>query len=69
MERQRKRQTLSRQLRQIIETGPMSRYELAKLSGVDAGQLHRFVAGTGRLTTTTLDRVGAVLKLRFAGDD
>ena len=57
--------TLSEQLRHIIEAGEMSRYEIAKRSGVDASQLHRFVRGTGRLTTESLDKIGAVLGQRF----
>jgi hypothetical protein len=31
----------------------------------DASQLHRFIRGTGRLTTDSLDKIGAVLGLRF----
>lgn len=54
---------LSAQLREIIESSPMSRYRLAKMSGVDAGQIHRFLQGTGRLSTDTLDKIGAALKL------
>ena len=67
----RKRQpvTLSGQLRQIIEGGELSRYEIAKRSGVDASQLLRFVHGTGRLTTDSLDKIGAVLQLRFTQDE
>jgi transcriptional regulator with XRE-family HTH domain len=57
--------TLSDQLREIIETCELSRYEIAKRSKVDASQLHRFLHGTGRLTTDSLDRIGAVLRLRF----
>ena len=60
--------TLSEQLRAIIENGPVTGYRIAKESGVDASQLHRFVNGTGRLTTDSLDRIGAVLKLRFTQD-
>ena len=45
----RKPATLSDQLRQIIEDGNLSRYEIAKQSGVDASQLHRFVKRKGRL--------------------
>jgi hypothetical protein len=59
---------LSDQLRHIIETENLSRYEISKQSGVDASQLHRFFCGTGRLTTDSLDKVGAVLKLRFVQD-
>ena len=60
--------TLSDQLRHIIEAGELSRYEIAKQSGVDASQLHRFVRGTGRLTTDSLDKIGPVLKLRYVQD-
>jgi len=60
-----KQKTLSDQLRHIIENSEMSRYQISKLSGVDASQLHRFVYGTGRLTTDSLDKVGAVLGLQF----
>jgi len=59
---------LSDQLRQIIENGELSRYEISKRSGVDASQLHRFVNGTGRLTTDSLDKIGAVLRLQFIQD-
>lgn len=57
--------SLSDQLRQIIETGELSRYEIAKRSGIDASQLHRFVKGKGRLTTDSLDKIGAALQLRL----
>ena len=64
--RKKKRLALSEQLRQIIAKGELSRYEISKRSGVDASQLHRFVNGTGRLTTDSLDRIGDVLGLRFS---
>ena len=63
-----KRTSLSDQLRAIIENGELSRYEIAKRSGVDASQLHRFVNGTGRLTTDSLDKLGQVLGLRLVQD-
>lgn len=59
---------LSDQLRDIIESGTLTRYRIAKESGVDASQLHRFVNGTGRLTTDSLDAIGKVLKIRFVQD-
>lgn len=64
----RKSATLSDQLRHIIEAGELSRYEIAKQSGVDTSQLHRFVKGKGRLTTDSLDKIGVVLGLRFVQD-
>ena len=64
-----RQQTLSAQLRDIIENGSMSRYEISKRSKVDASQLHRFVKGNGRLTTDSLDKIGNVLGLRFTVED
>ena len=59
---------LSEQLREILDTGPMTRYRVGKESGVDQGQLSRFVLGKGQMTFRTLDRIGAVLKLRLVID-
>ncbi len=56
---------LSEQLREIILSSDLSRYRIAKDSGVDASQLHRFVNGQGRLTTDSLDAIGQVLGLEF----
>ena len=69
MGKRRKREFLSDQLRSLIEDGPLSRYEISKRSGVDASQLLRFVHGTGRLTTDSLDKVGDVLGLRIVADE
>ena len=69
MAKKRRRNTLSQQLRTIIKTSELSRYRIAKESGVDASQLHRFVNGTGRLTTDSLDAIGKVLGLRFEVDN
>ena len=65
MAKRRKPKLLSKQLRDILEHGPMTRYKLAKESGVDQGQLSRFVLGKGQLTFRTLDKIGAVLRLRL----
>ena len=67
--KRKRRRALSEQLRSIIEQGQMSRYEISKRSGVDASQLHRFVNGTGRLTTDSMDKIGGVLGLRFVVDE
>ncbi len=60
---------LSDQLREILDSGPMSRYRVGKESGVDQGQLSRFVLGKGQMTFRTLDRIGRVLRLRFVQDE
>ena len=67
--KRRKRKLLSDQLREIIESGPVTRYRLSKEAAVDASQLCRFVQGKGRLTTDSLDRIGEVLRLRIVQDD
>jgi hypothetical protein len=59
---------LSDQLREILGSGPMTRYRLSKEAGVDQGQLSRFVLGKGQMTFNTLDRIGKVLKLRLVVD-
>lgn len=61
----RRRQSLSDQLRRIIKQSDLSRYEIAKQSGVDASQLHRFLNRTGRLTTDSLDKIGKALDLQL----
>ena len=43
----------------------MTRYRLALESGVDQGQLSRFVLKKGQLTFRTLDKIGTALGLRF----
>lgn len=64
-----KRPALSDQLRELILNGPMTRYAICKASGIDQGQMHRFVNGKGRLTTDTLDALGKVLRLRLVMDE
>ena len=56
---------LSEQLRRLVEDGPLTRYRIAKESGVDASQLLRFVHGRGKLTTDSLDKIGDVMKLQI----
>ena len=69
MTTRKKRQLLSEQLRDIIESGPVTRYRLSALAQVDASQSCRFVKSKGRLTTDSLDRIGEALRLRFVQDD
>ena len=54
---------VSDQLRAIIETCGISRYELAKRTGIDAATFCRFVAGDSGLSSKALDKLGAVLGL------
>ena len=56
---------IERQLRQAIENGPLSRYEIAKRSGVSQAQLSRFVNGSRTLTLTSAAQVAKVLGLHL----
>lgn len=68
--KQRKPETLSDQLRAIIDDGRQTRYRVSKSAKVDGAQLHRFMNGTGRLSSDSMDRIGAALGLRLVrGDD
>jgi transcriptional regulator with XRE-family HTH domain len=57
--------TFSDQLRHILNKCGLSRYEIAKRSGVDEAALSRFVNGRRGLTTDTLDRLAEVLDLEL----
>lgn len=63
-----KHSTISEQVRQAIEQSGLSRYEISRISGVDQAILSRFMHGTCGLSTTSLDKLGPVLKLRIIVD-
>jgi len=69
MGKRKKRELLSEQLRGIIEDGPVTRYRISVETGIDKGQLSRFVHGRGDMSLTTLDKIGELLRLRFVQDD
>lgn len=57
-----KRQTnISDQLRALIEECGLSRYELAKQTGIDESALSRFMSGERGLSMKALDTLGAFL--------
>jgi plasmid maintenance system antidote protein VapI len=60
--------SISDQLRDAIEQSEMSRYQIAKETGVDAASLCRFAAGQVGLTLQNIDRIGRVLGLRIVVD-
>jgi transcriptional regulator with XRE-family HTH domain len=68
VKKRKEQKLLSDQLREILDSGRMTRYRLAKEAGVDQGQLSRFVLGKGQMTFNTLDRIGKVLELRLVID-
>jgi transcriptional regulator with XRE-family HTH domain len=59
-------ESLSDQLRALIQDARPSVSELAQLAGVDRSVLSRFLAGRRTITLETADRIAAVLKLRLA---
>lgn len=60
-----KRPPLSDQLRDAIEAAPITRYRLAKLTGVSQSMLSRFVSGRVSLSLDSTDKVCAVLALEL----
>lgn len=57
----------SDQLRKIIERAGITRYELAKRTGVQQSALSRFMAGSVGLTLESIDRMAPVLRLKITG--
>lgn len=68
MAMKRKTITFTDQLRQIVETCGMSRYQLAKESGIDETTLCRFVHGERCLSERNLDKLGKYLGLRIVAN-
>ena len=58
-----KRNTITEGIRRAIEESGLSRYAIAKASGVSEAALSRFMSGKRGLTTATLDRLADVLEL------
>lgn len=54
-------------LRHFIESSGLSRYEIARRSGVTQGTLSKLMAGTD-VTTRTIDALAPVLGLRLVAD-
>lgn len=52
---------MSDQLRRLVESCGLSRYELAKRTGVDESALSRFVHGERGLSMEALDAIGMAL--------
>jgi len=62
-ERQKKR--LADQIRAAIRSSELSRYEIARQTGVHEASLSRFVNGKGSLSFESIERLAPVLGLKI----
>ena len=51
---------MSDQIRAAIESSGVSRYRIAKETGIDAATLCRFMGNTGGMTVETLDKLAGI---------
>lgn len=59
------KETLTTVLRKAIRDSGMSMYAICKQSGIDKGQLSRFMAGTRDLQLTTAEELCKLLGLKL----
>lgn len=59
------RNSLANQLRAHVDSGGMTPHELARESGVDSGQLYRFLSGERGITLDTAGRLAKALGLKL----
>ena len=60
-----KKTSLTDQLRQLIESAEISRYELWRQTGIDQAVLSKFVNHKGGLSMESLDKIGELLDLQI----
>lgn len=56
---------LSRQIRDAIDASGVPRAQICAATGINKGNLSRFMAGTAGLSQEALDKVGTLLKLQI----
>ena len=56
---------IEHQLRELIDQAGISRYRLAKLSGVSQGVISHFMNGERSLTLTTVAKLAEILEIEF----
>lgn len=59
---------VTEQLRRIIETCGISKYEIGKRSGVSESVLSNFMSGDRGITTDTIDKLTNVLGLKLTAN-
>ena len=60
--------TFSDQVRNAIKSSGMTRYMIAKESGLTSGALSRFMAGDRDMNLRTLDKLASVIGVRLVID-
>lgn len=60
-----KRKSIVEALREAIEKSELNKTQLAELSGVDKGQISRFVKGKRTLTLKSAEKIAEALKLEL----
>jgi len=63
--RRTKRRKVSEQIREIIQNCGISRYEIAKRTGIDQSALARFMNGERGVSSKALDTLGDLLDLEI----
>lgn len=58
----------SKTIRTAISNSGLSRYRICLECGVEESTLSRFMSGSSAITTDTLDKLAAVLRLRIVCD-
>jgi plasmid maintenance system antidote protein VapI len=61
----RRTKTMTAQLRQAIDDSGLTRYAIAKATGIDESALSKFYNGQRGINTNTLDKLGECLGLRI----
>jgi transcriptional regulator with XRE-family HTH domain len=61
-----KRVLISEQLKQLIEGSELSRYRIAKETGISQATLSGFVNGKRSLSLANIDKIGEILDLEVA---
>jgi transcriptional regulator with XRE-family HTH domain len=69
MSRAKKEPGVIAQLKAAIDASGMTRYALAKRSGVTQAQLSRFMAGKRTLGLPAVEKICAVLRLTLVGEE